>query len=74
MPREDLIEYVGEVQEALGGGQYSIIVEGNDEPLRARLSGKMKQNRIRVLPGDRVRLGVSPYDKTHGIITFRFRS
>ena len=39
----------------------------------AQLSGRMRRFRIRVIPGDRVQVGVSPYDPTHGFITFRLR-
>lgn len=69
MPKEDLVEVEGVVEEALGGGQYSVATEGGS--VRARLSGRLKQNHIRVLPGDVVTVGVSPYDLTHGIITYR---
>jgi translation initiation factor IF-1 len=73
MSKEDLIEIRGRIIEALGGGQYSIQVDGNDTVLRARLGGKMKQKHIRVIPGDLVTVGVSPYDMSHGIITWRFK-
>ncbi len=74
MPREDLIELEGVVLDAMGGGQYQIQtrVGGKDgAQIRARLGGKMKKHHIRVLPGDFVRVAVSPYDMTHGIIIFR---
>jgi len=71
----------GRLQDALGGGQYSVLLEDADgnldqEPtrtVRGRLSGKMKKNHIRVLPGDRVRVAFSPYDMSHGIIVRRHR-
>ena len=72
MPREDLIDINGTILSALGGGLYEIKTEGNGT-LKAKLCGKMKQNHIRVIPGDIVTVGVSPYDMTHGIITRRQR-
>lgn len=72
MPKDDHLELQGSVEEALGGGQYS--VRTKEGPIiRARLCGKMKQNKIRVIPGDTVTVSVSPYDTTHGMITFRAR-
>ncbi len=44
----------------------------NELTIRGVLSGRMKKHRIRVLVGDRVKVSVSPYDTTHGIITYRF--
>jgi len=72
MSKGDLIEIEGSIKDALGGGQYSITTEDGTS-VRARLSGKMKNHHIRVLPGDRVRVAVSPYDLTHGMIIFRHR-
>lgn len=69
MPKGDLIELEGSVLDALGGGQYSVQTER--ALVRAQLSGRMKSNHIRVLPGDRVKVSVSPYDLTHGLITYR---
>lgn len=60
----------GQVTDALGGGQYSVRLESGQD-VRAKLAGKLKINKIRVLPGDAVTVGVSPYDTSHGIITFR---
>lgn len=56
--------------DTMGGGFFSVQVE-EGRVLRARLSGKMRQNHIRVIPGDKVKVAVSPYDLTHGMITFR---
>lgn len=71
MSRADLIQLEGTVKRALGGGNKEIICE-NDITLRAVLSGRMKKHRIKVTVGDRVRVSVSPYDPSHGIITYRF--
>lgn len=70
MSKGDLIEIEGAVQSALGGGQYSVLTD-DGVTVRARLSGKTRRNHIRVLPGDRVRVAVSPYDMSHGMITWR---
>lgn len=71
MSKGDLIEVEGIVTDAMGGGQYKVKTEGGE--IRAQLSGKLKLHHIRVLPGDIVTVGVSPYDLTHGIITYRGR-
>lgn len=76
MPREDHVELEGVITEACGGGIYRIVVDKAkpDSPtteVLARLNGRMKRHHIRVIPGDRVRVGVSPYDLTHGLIVFR---
>ena len=73
LPKDDLIEFDGRVADALGGGQYQIDIDSDTgtTTVRARLSGKMKKNHIRVLPGDAVRVAVSPYDMSHGLITRR---
>jgi translation initiation factor IF-1 len=70
MSKGDLLEMEGVIQDALGGGQYNIRVEGN-AIVRAQLSGRMRRHHIRVLPGDRVRVAVSPYDLSHGLIVYR---
>lgn len=73
MSKGDLIEMEGVVKDALGGGQYSVLVIENNTSVRVRLSGKMRTNHIRVIPGDRVRIGMSPYDLTNGLILTRHR-
>ena len=73
MPKSDLLEMEGVVQDSLGGGQYSIKINQGDSVVRGILSGRMRKNHIRVLPGDNVRVAVSPYDLTHGLIVFRSR-
>ena len=71
MSRDDLIQLEGVVLRVLGGGTMEIECD-NDVIIRGVLSGRMKKNRIKVIKGDRVRVSVSPYDTSHGIITFRF--
>ncbi len=72
MARDDLIQATGTVDKILGGGRYQITLE-NGKMVTAQLSGRMRRFRIRVIPGDRVQVGVSPYDPTHGFVTFRLR-
>ncbi|MGE4233224.1 MAG: translation initiation factor IF-1 [Bacteriovoracia bacterium] len=70
MAREDLVRIEGRVSEASGGGHYKVKLE-NDIIVLAKLCGKMKRFNIRVLVGDRVTVGVSPYDPSHGLILHR---
>lgn len=72
MSREDLISAEGKVVDTTGGS-YSIQLDSG-QIVTARLSGRMKKFKIRVLVGDRVTVGVSPYDPTHGLITHRQRT
>ena len=72
MARDDLLQATGTVDKILGGGRYRVVLDGGQE-VTAQLSGRMRRFRIRVIPGDRVQVGVSPYDPTHGFITFRLR-
>ncbi|MGZ3687029.1 MAG: translation initiation factor IF-1 [Bdellovibrionota bacterium] len=70
MAKDDLIRFEGKVSDMTGGGNYVVVLD-NGVTVSARLSGKMKQFKIKVLVGDRVTVGVSPYDPTHGLITHR---
>ncbi len=72
MAKDDLIKLDGKVSDATGGGNYVVLLD-NGVTISARLSGKMKQFKIRIIVGDRVTVGVSPYDPTHGLITFRHK-
>jgi translation initiation factor IF-1 len=69
--RDDLIQLEGVVTRVLGGGNMEIKCD-NDIMVRGVLSGRMKKHRIKVMIGDRVQVSVSPYDTTHGLITYRF--
>lgn len=73
IPKEDAIELEGTVSQVLGNGNFKVEVNESHEVL-AQIAGKMRKHRIRVLPGDRVRIEVSPYDLSRGRITYRFRS
>jgi translation initiation factor IF-1 len=72
LARDDLIQATGSVDKILGGGRYQITLDSG-QVVTAQLSGRMRRFRIRVIPGDRVTVGLSPYDPTHGFITFRLR-
>src|SRR5687768_3372765 len=74
MSKGDLLEMERVIQDALGGGQYTIKVDQGGAMVRAQLSGRMRRHHIRVLPGDKVRVAVSPYDLSHGPIVYRGRS
>jgi translation initiation factor IF-1 len=69
MVKEEAIELEGEVIECGKGGNFRVQCESH--LVIAKLSGRMRKNRIRVVLGDRVAVEVSPYDPTRGRITFR---
>ncbi len=68
--KEEKIEIEGEVVEALPGTMFRVQLD-NGHSVLARISGKMRKHYIRILPGDRVKVELSPYDLTRGRITFR---
>ena len=70
MSKDDLIRIDGRVSDATGGGNYQVLLD-NGVSITARLSGKMKRFKIRIIVGDKVTVGVSPYDPSHGLITHR---
>jgi translation initiation factor IF-1 len=72
MPKEDAIEVDGVVIETLPNAMFRVELE-NKHRVLAHISGRMRKNFIRILPGDRVRLELSPYDLTRGRITYRFK-
>jgi translation initiation factor IF-1 len=67
---KDFIEVEGEVLELLPAATFKIQLQNSHEVL-CHLSGKMRMNKIRLLPGDRVRVEISPYDLGKGRITYR---
>jgi len=67
---KDFIEMQGEVLELMPAASFRVTLENGHE-IMAHLSGKMRMNRIRLLPGDKVKLQISPYDLTKGRITYR---
>ena len=72
MTKEDAIEVEGTVIEPLPNAMVRVELE-NGHRVLAHVSGKMRMNFIRILPGDRVKVELSPYDLTRGRITYRFK-
>jgi translation initiation factor IF-1 len=70
MSRTDLIQIPGKVMKVLGSGIMEVHCD-HDVTVTGRLSGRMKMHRIKVMVGDQVQVSVSPYDPSHGIITYR---
>lgn len=67
---KEFLEIRGEVLELMPATTFKVLLENGHEIL-AHLSGKMRMNRIRLLPGDKVKIQMSPYDLTKGRITYR---
>ncbi len=67
---KDFIEMQGEVLELMPAASFRVKLENGHEIL-AHLSGKMRMNKIRLLPGDKVKLQISPYDLTKGRVIYR---
>ncbi|MBP9483186.1 MAG: translation initiation factor IF-1 [Negativicutes bacterium] len=72
MAKQDAIEVEGTVVEALPNAMFQVKLE-NGHMVLAHVSGKIRMNFIRILPGDRVTLELTPYDLTRGRITYRFK-
>ncbi len=72
MAKEDALEIDGTVQEALPNAMFRVELE-NGHVVLAHISGKMRKFYIRILPGDRVKVELSPYDLTRGRITYRMK-
>lgn len=70
--KEEGIEVEGVVTQALANTRFKVKIEGGHEVL-AHVAGKMRKNFIRIVPGDKVKVELSPYDLTKGRITFRER-
>lgn len=70
MAKEDIIEVEGKVVEALPNAMFQVELE-NGHKILAHISGKLRMNFIRILPGDKVTVELSPYDLTRGRITWR---
>lgn len=68
---KDAIEVRGTVEELLPGAKFRVVLEGGQE-VTAHLAGKLRRFRIRILPGDEVKVELSPYDLTKGRLTYRF--
>ena len=72
MPKEDVIEIQGTVNETLPNAMFRVSLDTGHKIL-AHISGKMRMHFIRILPGDKVTVELSPYDLTRGRITYRFK-
>ncbi len=70
MSRDDLLQFEGVVTEVKAANHFTVQVDAGPV-VTAQLSGRMRKFRIRVVQGDRVVVSVSPYDPTHGLITYR---
>ncbi len=71
-PKDDKMQFTGIVEEALPNAMFRVVAD-NGLGVLATISGKMRQFYIRILPGDRVTVEVSPYDPTRGRITYRHK-
>jgi translation initiation factor IF-1 len=72
MPKKDVIEIEGVATEPLPNAMFRVELP-NGHKVLAHISGKMRMNYIRILPGDRVLVELSPYDLSRGRITYRFK-
>ena len=72
MAKKDLIKQDGIIEEALSNAMFRVRLE-NDHQIVATISGKMRMNYIRILPGDKVAVELSPYDLTRGRIIYRYK-
>ncbi|NNE30297.1 MAG: translation initiation factor IF-1 [Saprospiraceae bacterium] len=72
MAKQDLIKQDGIIEEALSNAMFRVRLE-NDHLIVATISGKMRMNYIRILPGDKVAVEMSPYDLSRGRITYRYK-
>ena len=73
MAKQPSIEQDGVITEALSNAMFRVELE-NGHTITAHISGKMRMHYIKILPGDRVRVDMSPYDLTKGRITFRYKN
>ncbi|MFC1544528.1 translation initiation factor IF-1 [Gemmatimonadota bacterium] len=72
MAKEEAVQVTGTVIEPLPNAMFRVKLE-NDHEVLAHISGKMRMNFIRILPGDKVALELSPYDLSRGRITYRYK-
>ena len=72
MPKQSSIELEGVITETLPNARFKVELE-NGHVIIAHISGKMRMNYIKILPGDRVKVEMSPYDLTKGRISFRYK-
>ena len=72
MAKDDAIQMQGEIIETLPNATFRVKLE-NDHVVLGHISGKMRMNYIKILPGDRVKLEMSPYDLSKGRIVYRYK-
>lgn len=72
MAKQGIIKQDGTIEEALSNAMFRVRLE-NDHVILATISGKMRMHYIRILPGDKVAVEMSPYDLTRGRITYRYK-
>ncbi len=72
MSKEEAIEVQGTIQENLPNATFKVVLD-NGQFIMAYVSGKMRMHFIKILPGDKVTVELSPYDLTKGRITYRFK-
>jgi translation initiation factor IF-1 len=72
MAKQELIKQDGTIEEALSNAMFRVRLE-NDHQIIATISGKMRMHYIRILPGDRVSVEMSPYDLSRGRIIYRYK-
>ena len=72
MPKQDVIELEGVIAESLPNAMFRVELE-NGHTILAHVSGKIRKNFIRILPGDKVKVELSPYDLSRGRITYRMK-
>lgn len=72
MAKQDSIEVDGTITEALSNAMFRVTLESG-HVITAHISGKMRMHYIKILPGDRVKVEMSPYDLTKGRISFRYK-
>lgn len=74
MAKEEAIEVTAVVKDTLPNARFKVTLEDNkDHEVLAHISGKMRKNFIRILPGDKVLVELSPYDLSRGRITYRYK-
>ncbi|HVF54614.1 MAG TPA: translation initiation factor IF-1 [Pyrinomonadaceae bacterium] len=73
MSKEDLIPAEGVIVDKLPNAFFKVRLDNSEHVVLAQISGKMRKNFIRILPGDRVAVELSPYDLNRGRITYRYK-
>ncbi len=69
----DKLVFVGKIEKAMGNGNFRVSIPDTQTPLQCTLSGRIRKNTIRIVEGDMVKIEVSPYDISKGIIVYRLK-